>query len=64
YVDDDEDSDVEIWLLDGKKKFTECHVFTTNEQNAQRRFVVSFYGNFNVNDIENLKKTGKEFFDK
>lgn len=61
YVDDEDDSDVEIWLLGGKKKFTECHVFTTNELDHQMRFIVSFYGDFNVNDLEGLKKTGKGF---
>src|SRR5680860_231872 len=61
YEDDDDDSDAEIWLLGGKKKFSECHVFITNEEDDQMRFVVSFYGDFTVNDLEGLKKTGKGF---
>jgi len=64
YMDDDDDSDVEIWLLGGKKKFSECHVFTTNEENNQMRFIVSFLGDFTVNDLEGLKKTGKGFSDR
>lgn len=64
YVDDnDEDSDAEIWLLGGKKKFQECHVFITNENENQMRFIVSFFGDFTVNDLEGLKKTGKGFSD-
>jgi len=63
YVDDDKDSDVEIWLLGGKRKFSECHVFTTNEKKEQMRFVVSFLGDFTVNDLAGLKKTGKGFSD-
>ena len=62
YVDEDEDdSDVIIYLLGGKKKFTECHVFVTNEKEEQMRFIVSFFGDFTVNDLDGLKKTGKGF---
>lgn len=60
YVDeDDEDSDTEIWLLGKKKKYTECHVFVNNENHEGNRFIVSFYGDFTVNDLEGLKATGK-----
>lgn len=62
YVDeDDEDSDAIIYLLGGKKKFTECHVFLTNQKENQMRFVVSFYGDFTVNDLKGLKRAGHEF---
>ncbi|NOR75363.1 MAG: DUF4252 domain-containing protein [Draconibacterium sp.] len=57
----DDDDDVEIWLLGKKKKFTECHVFIKNEDDNQMRFIVSFYGDFNVNDLENLREKGKGF---
>jgi len=57
----EEEDDVEIWLLGKKKKFQECHVFTTNDDDDQMRFIVSFFGDFNVNDLDALKKTGKEF---
>ncbi len=59
-----DDDDAEIWLLGKKKKFQECHVFTTNDDDEQMRFVVSFYGDFTVNDLEGLKKTGKGFSEK
>lgn len=62
YVDEDtEDDNAEIYLLGGKKKFKECHVFSTNQDDNQRRFVVSFYGDFTVNDLDGLKKTGRSF---
>lgn len=61
FEDDDEDSDAEIWLMGGKKKFQECHVFVRNEDKRQLQFVVSFYGEFTVNDVEKLKKRGKGF---
>lgn len=58
---DDADSDTEIWLSGGKKKFTECHVFVKSEDANALQFVVSFYGDFTVNDIDKLKKSGKDF---
>ena len=60
-IEEDDDTDAEIWLLGKRKKFEECHIFTKNEEEDQMRFVVSFFGDFTVNDIENLKKKGKEF---
>lgn len=64
FEDDDPDNDAEIWLLGGKKKFQECHIFVRNEQDNQMQFVVSFYGDFTVNDLEKLRKSGKEFSEK
>jgi len=61
FEDDDTDSDAEIWLMGGKKKFQECHVFVKNKLDDQMQFVVSFYGDFTVNDLEKLRKTGKDF---
>ncbi len=61
YEGDEQDSDTEIWLMGGKKKFQECHVFLRNEDEKQMKFVVSFYGDFTVNDLEKLRKTGKDF---
>ncbi len=61
YEDDEGDSNTEIWLMGGKKKFQECHVFVRNEEDSQMQFVVSFYGDFTVNDLEKLRKTGKDF---
>lgn len=61
YEDDEQDSDTEIWLMGGKKKFQECHVFLKNEDEKQMKFIVSFYGDFTVNDLKKLRKTGKDF---
>jgi len=61
FEDDDPDNDAEIWLMGNKKKFTECHVFVRNDNENGTQFVVSFYGDFNVNDIDKLKKSGKGF---
>jgi len=59
YEDDDDDSDAEIWLLGKKKNYSECHVFVNNENPVGNRFIVSFYGEFTVNDLEGLKAKGK-----
>jgi len=56
---EDDDSDAEIWLLGKRKKYSECHVFIKNEDGNGNRFIISFYGDFNVNDLEQLKNTGQ-----
>lgn len=61
--ENDEADDAEIYLLGGKKKFSECHVFIKNQEEDQMRFVVSFFGDFTVNDIKGLKETGRSFSD-
>jgi hypothetical protein len=61
YEDEDDDSDSEIWLLGGKKKYTECHLFVKNKNGEGNRFIVSFYGDFKVDDVEGLKNAGKDF---
>ena len=58
----DDDEDVEIWLLGKKKKFTACHVFVKTEEEEQMRFSVSFYGDFTVTDLDNLREKGKGFY--
>lgn len=58
---EEDDNDAEIWLLGGKKKFSECHLFIRNHDGNGNRMVVSFYGDFTVNDLNRLKKTGKSF---
>jgi len=61
YEDDDNDSNTEVWLLGGKKKYSECHVFIRNNNPDGNCFLVSFYGDFTVNDLKGLKETGKGF---
>lgn len=63
FEDEDGDDDAEIWLLGKKKKYSECHVFTKGENNKNFRIIVSFYGDFNVDDIDKLREKGKDFSD-
>lgn len=58
YAGKESDEEAEIWLSGGKKKFTECHVIVVNDDNNDLQFIVSFYGDFNVNDIKSLKRSG------
>lgn len=56
-----ETEDAEIWLLGKRKKFSECHLFFNNDDDNQLQFIVSFYGKFRVDDLDELKKTGKDY---
>lgn len=60
YDDSGEDlENAQIWLLGKRKKYSECHLFFESNNENSRRFVVSFYGEFTVNDLDALKETGK-----
>lgn len=61
YEDKGVDSNTEIWLLGKKSKYSECHIFIRNNNPSGNSLIVSFYGDFNVNDLEGLKETGKSF---
>jgi len=61
YEEEEDDSDTEIWLLGRGKKYKECHLFIKNENGKGNRFIVSFYGDFEVDDLDGLKKAGKDF---
>ncbi|MGM0621767.1 MAG: DUF4252 domain-containing protein [Bacteroidota bacterium] len=61
---EEDDSDAEIWLRGRRKKYSECHVFIKNEATEGNRFVISFYGDFNVDDLDGLRKAGKDFSEK
>jgi len=59
--DDDHDSTAEVWLLGDKKKYSECHIFIWSDNPSGNSLLVSFYGDFTVNDLDALKATGKGF---
>ncbi|MCK3685948.1 DUF4252 domain-containing protein [Maribellus sp. YY47] len=61
YEDEEADSNTEIWLLGKRSKYSECHIFIRNNNPNGNALVVSFYGDFNVDDLEDLKETGKSF---
>lgn len=59
FENDNENDNAEIWLLGNKRKYKECHIFIKNENPEQRQFIVSFYGDFLVEDIDELKEVGE-----
>ncbi|MBN1820951.1 MAG: hypothetical protein JW833_09545, partial [Prolixibacteraceae bacterium] len=61
--DEDEVDGAEIWLQGSRKKYSECHVFFQSAKENGIRLIVSFYGDFKVEDIDGLKKAGKNFSD-
>ena len=63
YEGDNRDDDADIYLLENNRKFKEFLIFIKNHGEDQMRFVVSFYGDFTVNDIEGLTETGHGFSD-
>ena len=60
---DGEDDNTEIWLMGKKNKYNECHVFFKNDNKTGLHFIVSFYGDFKVSDMEGIKELGRGFSD-
>lgn len=58
---DGEKNDMEVFILGNKKKATECHLFFKSSNQESIHFLVSFYGNFNIEDIDKLENIGKNF---
>lgn len=54
----DKDSDAEVWMLGNKKKASEFHVFVTSKDQEGFCFLISFYGDFFIDDAEGIKEIG------
>ena len=55
------DSDnVEFWIEGDSKKVRECHVIVTDSKDNQFSCLVSFYGNFKVEDLKSLEKFSRK----
>lgn len=52
------DDDAEIWMLGNKKKASEFHVFVKNGNHEGMCFLISFYGDFFMDDAEGIKSIG------
>ena len=60
----DDSEDAEIWLLGKREKYEECHLFFKADGSSDNlHFVVSFFGDFTVNDINGLMTLGEDFSD-
>lgn len=54
----DQDNDAEVWMLGNKKKASEFHVFVAGKEQEGFCFLISFYGDFFVDDVEGVKELG------
>ena len=54
--DTDKSEDVEFWIEGNSKKVKECHVIVKDDKDNQFSCLVSFYGNFKVEDLDRLEK--------
>ena len=58
-----DDNNAIIWKLGNKKKVSEFHVFIKNDSPSGMHFLISFFGDFNINDADGIKEIGLSFSD-
>ncbi|WP_159519838.1 DUF4252 domain-containing protein [Sunxiuqinia indica] len=57
-VEVDDDNNAEIWMLGNKRKAKEFHVFIKNEADDDMQFLISFFGKFDIDDVEGIQEIG------
>ena len=62
--DSDGSDNVEFWIDGDSKKVKECHVIVKDDKDNQFSCLVSFYGNFNVKDLDSFEKFSRKQADK
>lgn len=62
-VEVDDENNAEIWMLGNKRKASEFHVFIRNESDDDMQFLISFFGDFDVKDVEGIRKIGLNLSD-
>jgi len=55
---------VEFWIEGNSKQVKECHVLVKNSDDHQFSCLVSFYGNFKVEDLKSFEKFSRKQADK
>lgn len=60
-VEVDDENDAEIWMLGNKRKASEFHVFIKNDSDDDTQFLISFFGDFDIDDVEGVKEMGLNF---
>lgn len=55
-----EDDNIEFWIDGDSKKVKECHVIVMNSKDHQFSCLVSFYGNFKVEDLNSFEKFSRK----
>ena len=58
--DSKDNDDVEFWVEGDSKKIKECHVIIKDNKDNQFSCLVSFYGNFKVEDLDRLEKFSRK----
>lgn len=52
--------DVEFWIDGNSNKVKECHVIVKDSKDSQFSCLVSFYGDFDVKDLDKLEKFSRK----
>ncbi len=55
---EDDDNNAQIWMLGNKRKISEFQVFIRNSNPEGSCFLVSFLGDFEINDAEGVRQMG------
>ena len=55
-----EDDNVEFWIEGDSKKVKECHVIVIDSDDKQFSCLVSFYGDFKVEDLKSFEKFSRK----
>jgi hypothetical protein len=58
--DTKDSDDVEFWVEGDSNKVKECHVIVKDSKDNQFSCLVSFYGNFKVEDLDRLEKFSRK----
>ncbi|MGQ1786447.1 DUF4252 domain-containing protein [Saccharicrinis sp. GN24d3] len=58
--DEDKDEDSEVWVHRRGRKVYECHVIFQGDKNG---VLLSFFGNFKMDDVDKLKEKMEEYKD-
>ena len=59
-VETDADDNAKIWMIGNRRKATEFHILIGGDTPGSMSFLISFYGDFDIKDLDGLKATGKE----
>jgi hypothetical protein len=62
--DNNEQNNVEFWIDGNSKTVKECHVIVSDSEDSQFSCLVSFYGNFKVEDLKSFEKFSRKQADK
>jgi hypothetical protein len=55
-----ENDNIELWIDGDSKRVRECHVIVMNSEDDQFSCLVSFYGNFKVEDLKSFEKFSRK----